>query len=148
MPTKLGEPYSPLWRGRYPHMLPEDFPVWERYIDGHASDFTRLYYDVRVGGPKEIDPKVAPSPSMRKMWYDVNAKRIDVIGEKEDEIWIIEVTTTPGLRALGQLTTYIALWWDDPKIDKPAVPVLMAESIDADILRAMETYGMRGIEIR
>jgi len=127
-------------------MLPEDWPVWDMFLDLYGGEFKHFYYDVRVGGPKIEDPAI--NPKMAKMWYDLNAKRIDALGEKEDEVWIIEVAASPGLRALGQLTTYLALWWEDPKPPKKAIPVLVGERIDHDLKKALWLYGMRSCEIR
>ena len=140
MPTDLGQPFKQSWRGRYPHMLKEDVPVWDLFLDRNPNLFQRLYYDVRIGG-------VYPGPEhgdevMRKMFYDNTAKRIDALGELEEEIWIIEVATRPGLRAIGQLQTYMALWWEDPKIPKTVRPVLVCQYIDADLQKAMEFYGV------
>jgi len=140
MPTLLGDPYSPLWRGKYPHMLEEDRPVWEKFLIQNLELFKRIYYDVRVGG-------VYPGPEygdekMREMFYMNTAKRIDALGELEDQIWIIEVALRPGLRATGQLLTYLALWYDDPRILKPARAVLVAQSVDSDLQRALELNGV------
>lgn len=140
MPTTLGNEYSPLWRGNYPHMLEEDRPVWERFLNQYANLFERIYYDVRVGG-------VYPGPEygdkkMRRSFYEVTAKRIDALGELRDEIWIMEVALHPGLRATGQLLTYRALWFDDIKILKPAKAVLVATSVDDDLRRALEINGV------
>jgi len=145
MPTKLGEEFSPHWRGKYPHMLPEDYPIWERYISLHEHEFLRLYYNVRVGGVFPEDPSI--SPEMKKMWYSVNAKRIDVLAEKENEIWIIEVTARPGLRAVGQLATYLVLWLEDAKPPKPAKTVLICERLDSDIERTLPVYGMQAYTV-
>ena len=140
MPTDLGEPYSPLWAGRYPHMLDEDMPIWDKFRIKNASLFERIYYDVRVGG-------VFPGPEygdekMRKMYYQTTAKRIDALAELKTELWIIEVAVRPGLRATGQLMTYLALWMKDPKILKPTYAVLVVQTLDADIEEALKTYGM------
>lgn len=140
MPTDLGQPYQQSWRGKYPHMLDVDKPVWDLFLDRNPNLFQRLYYDVRLGG-------VYPGPEygdekMRKMFYDNTAKRMDALGELEEEIWIIEVATRPGLRAIGQLQTYLALWFADPKITKPAKPVLVCQFIDEDLAKAMEFYGV------
>jgi len=140
MPTKLGEPYSVLWRGRYPHMLKEDFPVWEAFLNQNLELFERVYYDVRVGGVLSTDPGIPEKD--KQMFYDNTAKRIDVLGETKDEIWIIEVATRPGLRAVGQLQTYLALWFDDQRILKTAKAVLVCQSIDADMERSLTFYGM------
>jgi hypothetical protein len=145
MPTVLGPEYSTSWRGRYPHMLKEDYPVWTSFISSHAKDFIRLFYDVRVGGP--VLANLPADKKLNKMWYDLNAKRIDVLAEKRDELWIIEVAARPGLRALGQLCTYCGLWLDDPKIKKPAVGVLVCEDLDPDLGKALFLYGMLGVEV-
>lgn len=141
MPTFLGEPYSPLWRGKYPHMLPEDYPVWESFLNLNPTLFERIYYDVAVGGILPAD-KTLPEP-LRWSYFKSTAKRIDAIGELKNEIWIIEVANTPGLRATGQLLTYMALWFEDPKIQKPAFGTLIASVVDSDLRKALELYGMR-----
>lgn len=141
MPTKLGEPVSPLWRGRYPAMLEEDVPVWNQFLDKNMHLFERVYYNVRVGGIVSIEPGL--DEKMRDMYYNVSAKRMDALAELKDEVWIVEVAFKPGLRAIGQLQTYFALWHDDPKINKPAVPVLVAVSVDSDLQRSMNIYGIK-----
>lgn len=140
MPTDLGPEYSPLWKGKYPHMLDEDMPLWDKFRTANAQLFERIYYDVRIGG-------VLPGPEygdekMRKMYYDVTAKRIDALAELKDQIWIVEVAVRPGLRATGQLMTYLALWMKDPKILKPTYAVLVTQTLDADLEEALKTYGM------
>jgi len=113
MPTDLGQPFQQSWRGSYPHMLKEDVPVWDLFLDRNPNFFKQIYYDVRVGG-------VMPGPGlgdekMRKMFYDNTAKRIDALGELEDELWIIEVA---------------------------AKPVLVCQYIDADLQKAIEFHGV------
>lgn len=140
MPTQLGDPYSVLWRGKYPAMLKEDYPVWEKFLTQNINLFVHLYYNVRLGGVIPEDPTIPDKD--KQMYYNNTAKRIDVLAELDDEIWIIEVAATPGLRALGQLTTYVALWYEDPKINKPARGVLVCQSVDEDLKRSIERYGM------
>jgi hypothetical protein len=142
MPTELGNPFSPLWRGSYPHMLKEDMPVWNRFLDRNPALYDRIYYDVRVGG-------VMPGPEygdekMRRMFWQNTAKRIDALGETKDTLELIEVATRPGLRAVGQLQTYIALWFEDPKLlPKTITPVLVCQGIDEDLARSLNFYGVR-----
>lgn len=140
MPTELGNPYSPLWRGSYPHMLKEDWPVWSLFLDRNPALFERVYYDIRIGGvypgPEHGDEK------MRYMFWQNTAKRIDALGEMKEELWLIEVADRPGLRAIGQLQTYVALWFEDPKLSKPIKPVLVCRSIDADLARSLDFYGV------
>jgi len=138
MPTELGEPFDITWRGSPQQMLPPDVPLWHAYLDKAAGQFLRFYYNVRVGGPDMSN--VRADEAMKRMWYASTAKRIDAIGEKENEIWIIEVAASPYLRAAGQCLSYKFLWEEDPKIDKPARAVLLCYFLDSDLKRILEYY--------
>jgi len=83
---------------------------------------------------------VEASEAMKKMWYASTAKRIDAIGEKKDEIWIIEVASSPYLRAVGQCLTYRFLWDLDPKINKPAKMKLLCYYLDSDLEKVLNLY--------
>jgi hypothetical protein len=121
-------------------MLKEDYPVWESFLKQNLELFERVYYDVRVGGVVSTDPGIPEKD--KQMFYDNTAKRIDVLAETKDELWIIEVAARPGLRAVGQLQTYLALWMEDPAILKTTKAVLVCQSIDADMERSLTFYGM------
>lgn len=145
MPTDIGEPFLTSWRGAPQQMLPPDVPLWHAYLDKHANEFLKFYYNVRVGGPDMTN--VISDEALKKMWYASTAKRIDAIGEKKDEIWIIEVAASPYLRAVGQCLSYKFLWEEDPKIDKPAKAVLLCRYLDADLQRVLTHYGVSIITI-
>ncbi|MBS3920017.1 MAG: hypothetical protein KG012_14155 [Deltaproteobacteria bacterium] len=145
MPTDLGRPYEITWRGEPQQMLPPDIPLWHLFLDRFASNFERFYYNVRVGGPDLTN--VVADEAMKKMWYASTAKRIDAIGEKKSELWIIEVASSPYLRAVGQCLSYKFLWEEDPKIDKPAKMVLLCPYIDSDLQRILEHYQVEVITI-
>lgn len=140
MPTVLGRPYELMWRGDPPHMLKPDIPVWYRFLPIYGGDIINLYYDVTLGGPY-YTPEELKDP-LKKMWYQNLAKRADAVAELDDEVWIIEVTADPGLRAIGQLQSYRALWMRDPKIMKPEKMVLVSSTIEKDLLDVAGTYGM------
>ena len=91
--------------------------------------------------------KVVADEAMKKMWYASTAKRIDAIGEKEKEIWIIEVASSPYLRAVGQCLSYLFLWNLDPKIDKPAKMILLCWHLDSDLEKVLGHHGVRVITI-
>jgi hypothetical protein len=126
-------------------MEPQDWPVWERFLVKYGDQIKNLYYNVRVGGKPLDTTNIAPE--MVKMWFATTAKRIDAIAEFEKEIWLIEVADNPGLRAVGQLATYVTLYAEDPKFPLPAIAVLVATSIDPDLTKTMALYGMRSIQI-
>lgn len=145
MPTELGQFYPPSWRGRYPHMLDEDIPIWNRYLDLFGYQFQRIYYDVRVGGP---DPGIfGDDVTYGTMWYQLNAKRIDALAEKDNDLWLIEVSVRPGLRAVGQLLTYMSLWATDPKILKPVIPYLVCQQLDPDLAFVLKSQALSWITI-
>jgi len=145
MPTELGEPFEITWRGEPQQMLPADVPLWHLFLDHYASNFERFYYNVRVGGPDMTVLKV--DLAMAKMWYASTAKRIDAIGEKKNEIWIIEVASSPYLRAVGQMVSYHFLWDLDPKIKKPVKDILVCYFIDSDLEKILKHYKVQVIKI-
>lgn len=140
MPTELGPAFEITWRGDPQQMLPADVPLWHAYLDKAAGQFLKFYYNVRVGGP-DIS-KINADEGLKKMWYQSTAKRIDAIGEKENEIWIIEVASSPYLRAVGQCLSYLFLWNKDPKISKPARSILLCYFLDSDLEKVLEHYGV------
>lgn len=140
MPTILGPKYSTDWRGKPPHMLAPDIPVWYRFLEEWAIHFEALYYDCLLGGPA-LSPEEEKDP-MKRMWRALICKRADAIAETRTETWLIEVSACPGMRALGQLLTYKTLWDEDPKIEKPVVMVLVADQVDADVMVSYKPYNI------
>jgi len=121
-------------------MLDPDIPVWYRFLEKYDSLFLKLYYDCLLGGPV-LTPEQEKDP-MERMWRVNVAKRADAIAELENEVWIIEVASSPGLRSLGQILTYLTLWQEDPKIAKIEKGVLVCEYHDVDLFAAAGKYGI------
>lgn len=140
MGTDLGRPFDIYWRGRPPHMLAEDVPVWYRFLETWGSRFERLYYDVCVGGVTLSEER--KKDPMWRMWRKTSAKRIDALAETKDAVWIVEVADRPGLRSLGQLQVYRSLWIEDPKILKPEWMVLVCQYLDTDLGAAAAQNGV------
>lgn len=145
MPTTLGRTYSLEWRGDPPHMLKPDIPVWWRFLDAYSAPIINLYYDCLLGGPP-TRPEEAIDPMLR-MWRTLVSKRADAIAELDDEVWIIEVTDDPGLRAIGQLLSYRSLWLRDPKIIKLEKMLLVCNKIDPDLFDVCGTQGIQVYQI-
>jgi len=145
MPTELGEAYEPSNDISPPQMLPEDVPVWQKFRRIFGELFERFYYNVKVGGQDIRDPGIPEN--IRKSWYYSTAKRIDAIGETKNEVWIIEVAANPGLRAVGQILTYASLWALDNKIAKPAVSVIVVDTMEQDLRFACSVQGVRVMEV-
>jgi len=140
MPTDLGRPYALDWRGDPPHMLKQDIPIWYKFLEKWGAGFLNLYYDCLLGGPY-LTPEEEKDP-LKRMWRINLAKRADAIVELKDEVWIIEVAPDPGLRVLGQLQVYRAMWLRDPKIAKIERMVLVSEVPNPDLFDAASMFGV------
>ncbi len=116
---------------RYPHLLPVDIPVWERFLKLHGADYDRFEYDIRVGLGR--DPGPTFGKNIRQMGIDLSQRRIDAIGHKIDRIDLFEITRRAGLKALGQCRAYFHLY---NVTFKPALPIRMnmiCEEIGTDL---------------
>lgn len=140
MPTTLGQSFSVDWRGNPPHMLFPDIPVWYSWLEKYGHIIKNLYYDCLLGGPWL--PEGYLDDPMTYQWAYNISKRADAIAELENEVWIIEVSTSPGLRAVGQIMSYLSLWVEDPKIMKPEKGILVCTDVDTDLLSSAARYGI------
>ena len=121
-------------------MLKPDIPDWYRWLDTYSDPIITLWYEPHLGGPAYTTQQLK-NPILRQ-WYFNLAKRPDALAETKNEVWIIEVNADPGLRAIGQLTTYRVLWLRDPKIPKPEKLLLISQTIEPDLLDAAGTLGI------
>jgi len=121
-------------------MLWPDVPVWYSFLQNYGKLFTSLYYDCLLGGP--VLSREALADKLTYQWAYNISKRADAIAETRDEVWIIEVSYSPGLRAVGQLLSYMSLWVEDPKISKPEKMVLVCHEVDTDLLASAARYGI------
>ena len=121
-------------------MLTPDIPVWFRFLDVYGGMFQKLYYDSLIGAPR-LNAVQELNPLLR-MYRHNAARRTDAITELANEVWLIEVADDPGLRSIGQLLAYRVLWIRDPVIQKPEKLVLVAETIEENLLDAASSYGI------
>ncbi len=91
-------------RRRYPHLLPIDVELWEKFVTNYPGFFGQVAYDVHVGEGITIPDNY--SESLRGMAKTLTQKRIDVVGIKEDIAWVVEIKTYAGVTAVGQVITY------------------------------------------
>jgi hypothetical protein len=120
----------------YPHLLPPDIKVWERFLSKYGPIYADFLYDVRVGQGR--DPGQKYPENIRGMAIGLSQRRIDAIGIVPDGVHIIEVTQDAGLTAIGQLTMYPILYAIDYP-DKPILNIiLVCETIQSDIEPALK----------
>lgn len=132
-------------RGDYPHMAKHDAAIWERFLEAYAPHFTRFAYDVALGGfTTEGD---ATDEAQRKGWQYSTAKKIDVVAERPDDCWIIELRPHAGVSALGSALCYEVLAGVDKFTDKPVVAVVVTDRSDPDIRFCANELGVTLIEM-
>lgn len=115
----------------YPHLLPDDIVVWERFLSVNPNRFDRIDYDIRVGNGSTPDPNI--DLNYQQMWRELSQKRIDAIGYNNGLTTIIEITRRAGMKAIGQMVVYPILYRETfPGLD-PIQSLLIAEELLPDI---------------
>jgi hypothetical protein len=94
-------------RGAYPNMLPASADLWRKWLKLYQDKFEQFYYNVRVGAG--VRPPSGLSPDMIRDWWATTALRIDVVGERQDQTWCIEVAERPSTKILGSLQLYTTI---------------------------------------
>lgn len=133
--------YDPEKLRKYPHMLPADVALWERFLSRHSDFFVAVEYDVHVGGAVERLPAWSDKFTLEASW--LAAKRIDVVGHKPGEIWLIEVKPEPGTAAIGQLVSYEILYRLKFKPSASLLCCLITNYLVPDEKVILETLGFR-----
>ena len=81
------------------------------------------------------------------MAISLTQKRIDVLGFKPGQIWIIEVKRRPGLGAIGQILSYLTLYRKEFKPTQELVPVVVADIVDRDIRTVLNIRKVKWFEV-
>ena len=142
--------YPPEWRlasdrGDYPHMAKNDAVLWERFLDEYGPNFLRFAYDVALGG---VLADVATVDAATRTGFQYStALKIDALGERVDDLWVIEVRPSAGVSALGAALCYTVLASADPLATKPLFPVVVTDRCSADIQLCAEALEVLVIEL-
>ncbi|MGH9770091.1 MAG: hypothetical protein ACRD4Q_00075 [Candidatus Acidiferrales bacterium] len=78
--------------------------LWRQFLGYYADQFSSFDYNVRVG--QGIQAPAYLSDAEKQLWKMLTQKRIDVLADRLDETWIIEIVERPGLASIGQLIGY------------------------------------------
>lgn len=100
MPEKY--PYGK--RNKYPHMMPADVAIWERFIEQNPDIYDEVSYDVKVGNDPQFDTTVSPETGGNAT--DLYKLKIDVVGYKAGKLDIIEIGPNAGAGKVGQVKRY------------------------------------------
>jgi len=110
---------------KFPHMFPLDIAIWERFLAANAEAFDGFNYDVKVGsGTKDIE---ARDDAFAKMQEILSKYRIDAVGMKGEDLYIIEVKPRATTQGLGQAFIYAKLYERDFSPKGKIIPVLVTD---------------------
>lgn len=124
----------------YPHLLPHDIQVWERFLQQHRADYTHFDYDVRVGQGRDPGPSI--SAKYRQLGIELSQRRIDAIGHTATHLDIIEITTRAGIHAIGQLVTYPTLYLESYHPTLPLRQCLVCSELAPDVDSTLAKLGI------
>lgn len=91
----------------YPGMRPRDVAIWERFIIDNPGAFDRVWYNVHLGNPVRYDEH--EDEMRRNGMYEVSQWCVDVIAQKRDKLYTIEVKPDAKAGAIGQAIAYTKL---------------------------------------
>lgn len=127
-------------RGNYPHMARHDAMIWERFLGEFALSFRRFAYDVALGGL--LKPGTDDDLAQRLGFQYSTACKVDVVAERDEDCWLIEVKPDAHAGAVGQALVYTTLGEKDRPSDKPLVPVVVTNRCSEDIKYAAGELGV------
>ena len=93
---------------KYPHLKPEEVPIWERFIDLVPDAYQSVDYDVGVGDvseAKEVAEKLEIAGAEATFQY-----KIDVVGFAAGRIDIIDIKPRAHPAANGQVKGYVTMF--------------------------------------
>lgn len=137
--------FPPTKLHKYPHMFPRDIAVWERFIDEYGHEYTGFDYDVKVG--TGWDPGSNFDANIRSNAIELTKKRIDCVGYKPGEIWILEVKEHAGISAPGQVWAYQKLYRRSFRTTRRIVTGLVYESSSPDIAIVAKGLGVLTFQV-
>jgi hypothetical protein len=124
----------------YPHLMPEEITVWERFLATYNPDFDNYQYDVKVGTPVVTAPDL--SDNLKEMSDNLTTKRIDVVAWKAGVPLVIEIKKIVGMKALGQALTYPILLAELLNSGELPDVLVIGETAVPDMVRIFELIGV------
>lgn len=130
---------------RYPHMMPEDIIIWRRFIENGIRLPDEVWYDVRVGEAMEVE---SGQPEWMKRFAEYSTrKRIDVIGRKGFDWFIIECKPRAGIVALGQAVYYAWAFEREYRPPGRVLAVIVTDVVDPDVRPLFDQAGVVVFEV-
>ena len=98
-------------------------PLWNRFLDRYGAEWSAFEYDVRVGPPSGAARGF--DAQTQAVFEALTRLRIDAVGYRGPEIWLLEVKPFAGISAVGQLIGYRELFLRErPEVAEVALGVV------------------------
>lgn len=130
---------------KYPHMKPEDVAVWERCLTKHSELFDTVDYDVCVGKGADFLPSGEDTPDGRE--NRLYQKKIDVVGYRDDSIYLTEIKPIANMRGLGQVIVYHKLYTDGREDLWRIKKVIICGEVENEMLEIFEQHDIIVLEV-
>lgn len=117
-----------------------DAYLWAKFLEKNPDKYRNFSYDVRVGVKALID-KTAPD-WLRKSAEMLSQKRIDVVMEDANKIYVVECRVNAKSGVIGDLVVYRHMYIKRFNPNRPVVPVLISDTPSASLIIAMKELKM------
>lgn len=128
-------------RLKYPHLRDAEVLIWDRFIEKYPEIFEEVAYDVRVGTPRSYPESLLPS--VRKAMEYLSLKRIDVVGKKKNNIYVIEIEPNASMFGIGQVLGVTQLFKEKYPNFRSYNPVLITDIENPDIKKLCDRFFIR-----
>jgi len=143
--VSLGKGVRPVVAPKYPHMMPEDRTIWQRFCGNGLYLPDEVWYDVRVG---HAVPVASGQPAwMHKFAEYATRKRIDIVGKSGADYWIIEAKPKAGMVALGQALFYSWAFAKEYDHVGEVIPAVVTDVCDTDVREVFDLAGVVVFEV-
>lgn len=128
----------------YPHMMPHDVHIWEKYVRANPGLFLSCDYDVPIGPtPDWLDDELDAEQGRQGFLY---RKKIDVVAYAADYVALIEVKPSAGSSALGQILGYQVLFKQDFPNAPRTVPMVVTNQCQNGYTEIFAKMGVQLVE--
>lgn len=131
-------PPTPLHR--YPGLLKKHYDICKRFLLAEGNNFESVDYNVRVGDG--VIPKKTWDEITRTAARELTQKRIDLVGYRPGEIWIIEITHQARVSVFGQIVAYRQMYIEDFAPTEDVQTAVVCSTIDRDFNRLLFERGV------
>ena len=111
--------------------MPQELPLWRRFIRLQPDRFVDVVYDVHVGRGTAIT--FTRDPFVVQWAKHLTQLRLDVLGRRGSQLTIVEVRRFPGLASFGQILGYATLFRRDFNYTGVLRRLLVSEFITGDL---------------